>query len=135
MGTVIRPEVSTKNRYWLSRHRYYELKHFCLQYPEWKQAYLDLDGRPSRSASVSEHVDGGMTPDPTAVYAEARLYFRERMDMVEQAAREAADDLAGLMVRAVTEGMSYEHVSPPCCKEVWYTAYRRFFWLLDKARK
>ena len=38
-------------------------------------------------------------------------------------------------VPALTEGLSYEKMAPPCCKEVWYTAYRRFFWLLDKARK
>ena len=55
--------------------------------------------------------------------------------MVEQAAREAAADLAEMMLRAVTEEVSYEYISPPCCKEVWYAAYRRFFWLLDKARK
>lgn len=80
-------------------------------------------------------MSGGTTPDPTAVYAEARLYYRERMEMVETAANEAADDLAKLLLRAVTEGVSYDHISPPCCKEVWYTMYRRFFWLLDKARK
>ena len=33
MGTQIRPELSEKNLYWIDRHRYYELKHFCLQYP------------------------------------------------------------------------------------------------------
>ena len=42
MGTVIRPEVSNKKEYWISRHRYYELKHFCLQYGEWKQAYNSI---------------------------------------------------------------------------------------------
>ena len=135
MGTVIRPEVSAKNKYWLSKHRYYELKHFCLQYPEWKRAYHDLDGLPARSASVTGFTRGGQTPNPTELYAEARIYYKDRMTMVEQAAREAAADLAEMMLRAVTEEVSYEHISPPCCKEVWYAAYRRFFWLLDKARK
>lgn len=32
-----KPELSEKNPYHLSRHRYYELKHFCFQYPEWKK--------------------------------------------------------------------------------------------------
>jgi len=135
MGTVIRPEVSAKNKYWLSKHRYYELKHFCLQYPEWKRAYHDLDGLPARSANVTDFTRGGQTPNPTALYAEARIYYKDRMTIVEQAAREAAADLAEMMLRAVTEEVSYEHISPPCCKEVWYAAYRRFFWLLDKARK
>ena len=53
----------------------------------------------------------------------------------EAAAKEAAGDLAELLLKSVTEGLSYEKLAPSCCKEVWYTAYRRFFWLLDKARK
>ena len=44
MSTTIRPEVSEKNKYWIERHRYYELKHFCLQYYIWKRAYSALDG-------------------------------------------------------------------------------------------
>lgn len=44
MGTTIRPELSEKNPYWIERHRCYELKHFCLQYPIWKKAYAALDG-------------------------------------------------------------------------------------------
>lgn len=42
MGTNIRPELSNKSPYWIERHRYYELKHFCLQYPIWKRAYAAL---------------------------------------------------------------------------------------------
>ena len=34
-----RPELSKKNKYYISKHRYYELKHFCLQYPEWVEKY------------------------------------------------------------------------------------------------
>ena len=43
MGTTIRPELSEKNPYWIEKHRYYELKHFCLQYPIWRKAYSVLD--------------------------------------------------------------------------------------------
>lgn len=39
MSTTIRPEVSEKNQYWIEKHRYYELKHFCLQYPIWRKSY------------------------------------------------------------------------------------------------
>lgn len=34
MSTTIRPVV-TSDKYRISKHRYYELKHFCLQYHEW----------------------------------------------------------------------------------------------------
>ena len=43
MGTTLRAELSEKNPYWIEKHRYYELKHFCLQYPIWKKAYSALD--------------------------------------------------------------------------------------------
>ena len=135
MSTTIRPEMSTKNRYWIPRHRYYELRHFCLQYPDWKKRYILLDGLPDRSSGFSVHVDGGDAPDPTRDHAEERLYFSERMEVVEAAARDAAGDLSELMLKAVTQDVSYARLAPPCCKEVWYAAYRRFFWLLDKARK
>ena len=40
----IRPELSKKNQYWIDRHRYYELKHFCLQYKNWKVYIQEIDG-------------------------------------------------------------------------------------------
>ncbi len=49
MSTTIRPELSDKNKYWIDRHRYYELKHFCMQYDIWKQAYDIVDGRSKRT--------------------------------------------------------------------------------------
>ena len=52
MATMIRPELSEKNPYWIERHRYYELKHFCLQYPIWKKAYAALDGLSRRPADM-----------------------------------------------------------------------------------
>ena len=56
MATVIRPSVSTKNKYWIDKHRHYELKHFCLQYPTWKKTYaaiVELSASSSRLGSVS----------------------------------------------------------------------------------
>lgn len=44
MSTTVRSEISKKNIYWIEQHRYYELKHFCLQYPLWKKAYSEIDG-------------------------------------------------------------------------------------------
>lgn len=139
MGTVIRPEISAKNSYCIPRHRYYELRHFCLQYPDWKKNYLSFDGHSAKSTSIVMRRDQHEPADLTAIYVEARLYYRERMELVEQTVREAAADLYSPMLRAVTEGISYEHLNAqdriPCSKDVWYKVYRRFFWLLDKARK
>ncbi len=35
MGNHEKAVLSKKNKYYISKHRYYELKHFCLQYNEW----------------------------------------------------------------------------------------------------
>ena len=138
MTTVIRAEISIRNRYWLPKHRFYELKHFCLQYPEWKQIYISLDGLSGGSGEIIIGSQNSVS-DPTVCVAEKRLYFLERMEMIEQAASEAAGSMRDLMIRAVTEEISYEYlnanVGVPCCKDSWYVLYRRFFWVLDQMRK
>ena len=54
MATVLRSELSPKNKYYIDKHRYYELKHFCLQYTEWKKSYSAFDDT-SLSLSMIEH--------------------------------------------------------------------------------
>lgn len=137
MSTIIRSEVSKKNIYWIERHRYYELKHFCLQYPLWKKAYSEIDGL------CRQHSDTIKTTSPetspTEKLAEDMLYYSERMDMVERAAYEADATLANYILKAVTKGYSYEYLKSkleiPCCREVYYRLYRKFFWILNAARK
>ena len=66
MATTIRAEISDKNKYYIDKHRHYELKHFCLQYPSWKKAYADFDDT-SISLSTIESVPTSNLPgDPTA---------------------------------------------------------------------
>lgn len=78
MGTTIRPELSEKNPYWIERHRYYELKHFCLQYPIWKKAYAALDGLSRRPSDLEVFSKKGEISDPTVRCVEARSYYIER---------------------------------------------------------
>ena len=107
MATTIRPELSEKNPYWIEKHRYYELKHFCLQYPIWRKAYASLNSF--------------------------------RTDMIERVAEQTDQQLAPYILKAVTEGWSYDilkvRLGIPCCKDTYYELYRRFFWLLNRERK
>ena len=66
MGTTIRPELSEKNPYWIEKHRYYELKHFCLQYPIWRKAYSLLDGYANPPKDLASFVVTSTLGDPTA---------------------------------------------------------------------
>lgn len=139
MGTAIRAEISVNNRYWVEKHRYYELKHFCFQYSEWKKCYASVDGLGASVSHISERVTGGQVADPTVMLAERRLYYRERIEMVESVAREAAGELAPYLLKGVTEAIAFEKLNAreriPCSRDTWYRLYRRFFWLLDRVRK
>lgn len=79
MSTNIRPELSRKNPYWLPKHRYYELKHFIMQYPAWIAARNGLDflGTPNFENRVKKDPS-----DPTMTCAELREYYTNRIDMV-----------------------------------------------------
>ena len=94
MTTRIRPELSKRNPFWLDRHRYYELKHFCLQYPLWKKELSILDGFGSKSRSIIGTRLLTAISDPTFEKTEARLYFSNRIAMVEQAAFDADPGLS-----------------------------------------
>jgi hypothetical protein len=138
MATIIRPELSIKNKYYIDKHRHYELKHFCRQYPSWKKAYIDLDST-SIAISINERLPSNNLPgDPTAKRAVAKARLVERIEMIEDAAKEADKQLHDYILKAVTEGLSYTYLKTkmdiPCGKDMYYDRYRRFFWLLNKAR-
>jgi hypothetical protein len=138
MATTIRPELSEKNRYWISKHRHYELKHFCLQYPVWKQLYADCLDLSIRATKINETPSVGLSADLTAKYALRRTYYADRIKMVEKAALEADRDLYAYILKAVTEGLSFTYLKTrldiPCTRDMYYDRYRRFFWLLSEMR-
>jgi len=135
MSTTIRPEVSQNNKYWIEKHRYYELKHFCLQYPIWHKAYFAMDALEQRPADLAAFIKSTGISDPVGKRAEALAFWSARMKMVEETALKTDKELSGYIFRAVTEDVPYSKLDAPCCKDVFYEAYRKFFWLLNKARQ
>lgn len=139
MSTTIRPELSEKNKYWIDKHRYYELKHFCLQYPIWKKAYLELDGMSKKPAEPMNILASQDHSDPTSQCAIKKAFYSERIEMIDNVAFQTDRTLANYIIKAVTEGWSYDilkaRLEIPCCKECYYELYRRFFWLLSKERQ
>ena len=138
MSTVIRPEVSTKNPYWIEKERHYELVHFCRQYPIWVKAHEALDGLSKRPGDLEVFTKTHNISDPTARCAIAKEHYRTRIEMVEKAALEADPELAEYIVLGVTQGLSYDVLNArlrlPCGKDTYYDRYRKFFWILSKAR-
>ena len=138
MATVIRAEISERNKYYIEKHRYYELKHFCLQYKDWKKAYASccesiiFTSRFSNTPSVSA------PGDLTAKYALKRAQYGERIKLIERLAKESDEFLYEYILKAVTEGHSYTYLKSamniPCGRDMYYDRYRKFFWLLSEAR-
>lgn len=138
MATMIRAEISEKNKYWIDKHRHYELKHFCLQYPIWKSAYAAFSDV-SMSLSMIESVPTSNLPgDPTAKRAMMKAYYAEKMKIIEDAAKEADRYLYEYILKAVTENLSYTYLKSkldiPCSRDMYYDRYRRFFWILSNSR-
>ena len=138
MGTTLRAELSEKNPYWIEKHRYYELEHFCLQYPIWKKIYRSLDGFSGHSTSFTTMVVSSTLGDPTARIGIAKTYYSDRIKMIERTAMQTDSSLGIYILNGVTEGWSYDilkaRLEIPCCKDTYYELYRRFFWLLNKVR-
>ena len=137
MNDTVRPELSKKSEYWIPKHRYYELKHFCQQYPEWKAARAWIDGF-SDSQQLGDRVQTSTLADRTADSAQLRIVYSDRIDMVDNAAEQADPELAYFIRKGVTEGYSYEALrlrfNMPCGRETYYDRYRKFFWHLHLAR-
>ena len=137
MSTLVRAEISEKNKHWIDKHRHYELKHFCLQYPTWKREYAAYS--PTIKTSSYDRVGSGNNlSDPTAEYAINLAYYDMRISLIERAAKETDEFLYPYILKAVTEGLSYTYLKNvlqiPCGKDMYYNRYRKFFWILNKMR-
>lgn len=137
MSTMIRPELSIKNKYHIDKHRHYELKHFCLQYSQWKKRYQDIS-ETVRTSKFNQTPVSGSPGDPTCTTALKKAYYSKRIDLIEQIARSVDEDLYLYILKAVTEDLSYTYLKNkldiPCSRSTYYDRYRRFFWLLSEAR-
>lgn len=130
-----KPELSKKSPYWIPRHRYYELKHFCLQYKSWRKALAALNLVKSESTIKP----GEGFSNPTEANAEKRAFYISRIAMIDDAAFETDRVIGDYIVIGVTEGLGHDDLKArlniPCCKEVYYNYYRKFFYILSEKRQ
>lgn len=138
MSTNIRAEISSKNKYYISKHRYYELMHFCRQYGEWKK---DADSLLTTANNLlDEKVQTSNDISEVEKMAMRREEYLNKIDMVDSTIRNNIDiGLQKYIFIAVTTGTSYEKIlammDVPCCKNCFYAQYRKFFYELDKVRR
>ena len=112
-----------KSEYELSKHRFYELKHFCLQYPEWEKLYSLSDGWQTEASKP--------IGDTTSRNGIRRADLACRMEMVRNICQEVCGDYADLVFNYVIFG-SKPHLTSGQA-DFWYY-YQKFFWELSKRR-
>lgn len=136
MGNHEKTKLSKKNKYYISQHRYLELKHFCLQYKEWTEELQSLRFQGGGGEEI--HADPQFS-DPTAGYALRMVELKKNIEMIRDSAQETDGVLFKYILIAVTEERSYtylrEVMNIPCCKDLFYENYRRFFWILSAMRR
>lgn len=133
----LKPELSEDSQYHISKHRYYELKHFCLQYPDWKKQ-LKVMEPPLTREFIERFHKATCLPNPTEQIAIRRSALEECCAQVEKAALSADPELARWILAGVTDGRNFENLqttmSIPCSRDTYYDRYRKFFWILNKNR-
>ena len=129
-----RSELSPKNKYWIPKYRYLELKNFCLQYPAWKKELNEI----SYLKTKSEISPPGNFSNPTELLAIKRLQLEQNINLIDSVAEQADPCLAKWIIRGITENYTYEYLKYqldlPAGRDMYYDRYRRFFWILDMKR-
>ena len=126
-----RNELSKKNKYYISKYRFLELKYFCLQYPEFKSKYEAVTYYPSYKLNCEIHTHHAI--DHIFNIVEEREQFRKKMDIIEQSCIAADPDIYPWILKSVTQGISFQNLwDIPCCKDTFYDRYHKFFWLLSQ---
>ena len=131
--TKVRP--LNKDKYEISKHRFLELYHFCLQYQEWKNELNHMqDTVKSTGYGTTTAGSGGDSATERLVIRREKL--RKNCERIEQTAIETDPDIYEyILIGVTTEYGSYRYLSSigmPCGKTMYYERRRRFYWLLSK---
>ena len=129
-----RSEISVKNKYWIPKHRYLELKNFCLQYPDWK---LALNSISFLKANFEIFPSGNFT-DPTMEIVCKRDHYQQNIKLIEDTAKETDYVLYQWLIKGITGSYGYDYLkyqlNMPASRDMYYDRYRKFFFILDKKR-
>lgn len=122
--------------YNIGKHRFLELYHYCMQYPEWLKEIRELHRISSHEAGTSTR--SGMS-NPTANAAIKAAELSNRCKLIEDTAFEANAELAEYILAAVTdEECTYKTLEArgmPAGRKLYYQSRRKFYYRLSKKLK
>ena len=112
-----------KTEYSLSKHRFYELKHFCLQYPEWERLYSQLDGWPG----ASNKNEGDTTSRDGIRRADLARNMVLIRDICHTVCGKYEQQMFQLVTAELRPNLAWDQ------KDFWYY-HQKFFWELSRRR-
>ncbi len=133
------PDVRPINekKYEISKHRFLELYHFCMQYQEWRTELECITDTVKGIANTNGIRGGGRIGSATEHLVIRRMKLQEKCELIEQTAIEADSELYQYILEGVTaEYATYKYLKQakniPCGKDMYYDRRRKFYWLLSK---
>lgn len=125
-----------ENKYNISKHRFLELYHFCMQYNEWRNE-LKYNKDTVRSIGITDMPTSHNAGDATADLAIRRADLRRKCELIEQTAIEADAEIYEYIIKGVAnDWATYPYMQGvmgiPCSRNTYYSRRRKFFWLLSK---
>ena len=112
------------DEYDIGRHRFCELKHFCMQYPDWVTGYKRIK---NDGLCKGEH-------DITGDTAVQKTDYWHAIELIETTARATSLAYADYILKSVTEDVSYSYLKNKglkCDKDTFDELRGRFFYLLS----
>lgn len=125
-------------KYGISKHRYRELKAFCMQYQEWKE-FLKNNNDTVKSLEITDMPLCHGNSDQTCSLATKRAELSKNIEMIEKCAEKSSIEFKNNLIQNVCNGTSVERMIDidriPISKNVFYNYRRIFFINLDKVKK
>lgn len=126
-------DLKLSREYSISRHRYRELKEFCLQYEEKKSELQQIYTSSAVAPEVA--VMGGQSGNSTESKALRALKLKAEIELIEKCIEGAvgADiGLADALKKNITLGAGFDSLGRvPCSAKTFYSKRRKFFFLLN----
>lgn len=133
------PNVRPLNnkKYNISKHKFMEVYHHCLQYQEW-QDELKYKTDAVKSIEYGNEVHGsGPSGSSTERIAMRRAELAKKCELIEQTVLETDKDLYQYLLKAVTtEYVTYKYLKEimgmPAGKDMYYDRRKKFYYLMSK---
>ena len=124
------------DKYGISGKRFKELSGFCEQYPDWKHQLANMKDAVKSPSFDGMGVFSGNTSDTTGELAVKRMALAEKVELIENTAQQASEELASYIIKSVCYEVPLKYLiavdGMPCSRSAFYDARRYFFYLLDK---